>query len=103
MDMDWQPFTGKFSEWLDEASPGEVPAPGSAAQLDAIDRLHFTAGAAQASNLYDAIGDRHSNRGPYTNAAVARLDLDTLNAQTNGLAGVAMHWFTTAAERAALG
>ena len=65
--------------------------------------VEFTTGTAHVSKLYDAIGDRHSNRGPYTNAAVAGPDRDTLTAQTDGLTGVATQWFTTPAERAALG
>jgi hypothetical protein len=63
----------------------------------------FSSGVAQASTLHDSIGDRHSNRGPYTTATVSAAVLDTLTAQTTGLGGVSVHWFTTPSERAALG
>lgn len=58
--------------------------------------------APSASHLYDAIGDRHSNRGPYSSQTVEQEVLDRLAAQTNGLSGVGLRWFTSTTERAAM-
>lgn len=52
--------------------------------------------------LHDAIPDRHSDRGPYTNVAVSDELLDSLTAQTGGLDGVELRWFTTDSDKAAL-
>lgn len=53
--------------------------------------------------LYAAIGDRRSNRGPYTGAPVTSQELSYLTSQTVGPSGVGLTWFTSAAQRAALG
>jgi len=75
---------------------------------DATDPTHIatvalTAGPADASALHDAIGDRRSNRGPYTSTAVQADVLDALAAVSDELDGVGVRWFTTAEDRAALG
>ncbi|MEO8695942.1 MAG: hypothetical protein ABI658_20645 [Acidimicrobiales bacterium] len=57
----------------------------------------------EVSNLYDAIDRRHSNRGPYTDAAVADDVLSTLDSLTAGLDGISIQWFTTPADRTTLG
>ena len=48
------------------------------------------------SASYDAIGLRHSNRGPYTTQAVSTESLAALSAQADGLPGVSVRWFTSA-------
>lgn len=65
--------------------------------------LTLTPGPATSSALHEAIGSRHSNRGPYTSEPVARGDLDTLSAQAADLDGVSLRWFTSADDRAAMG
>jgi hypothetical protein len=61
------------------------------------------AGPVAASPLHDAIGDRHSNRGPYTAASVPTALLATLDSHSDGLDGVSTRWFTSPSDRAALG
>lgn len=63
----------------------------------------LTPATAASSPLHDAIGSRHSNRGPYTAAPVPAGLLTTLAAHAAGLNGVAVRWFTTAAEKGVLG
>jgi hypothetical protein len=63
----------------------------------------LTAGTGEASALYDAIGRRHSNRGPYTASPVATEAIDALDATAAGLDGVRVRWFTSPDDRAALG
>jgi hypothetical protein len=63
----------------------------------------FTRGPAHVSALYDAIGSRHSNRGPYTTAAVPPAAINSLGALAADLDGAAVRWFTTEAARAAVG
>ena len=75
---------------------------------DATDPTHvatvaLTAGSSAASTLHDAIGDRHSNRGPYTATAVPADVLSALDSVSDGLDGVTVRWFTTPADLAALG
>lgn len=75
---------------------------------DAADPTHvatvaLTAGSGAASTLHDAIGDRHSNRGPYTATAVPADVLAALDSVSDGLDGVTVRWFTTPVDRAALG
>ena len=60
--------------------------------------VELVAGSARSSPLHDAIPDRHSNRGPYTNRAVSDELLVALSAQTTGLDGVEVRWFTTDAD-----
>ena len=77
-------------------------------QPDAADATHvatvtFVDGLPEASSLHDAIGRRHSNRGPYTSAAVADDVLATLDSASVGLDGVSIRWIITAADRTTLG
>jgi hypothetical protein len=53
--------------------------------------------------LYDVIGSRHSNRGPYRPVPVDSRLLRELGAQAFGLPGLELRWFTTVSQRAALG
>jgi hypothetical protein len=54
------------------------------------------------SVLYDAIGTRHTNRGPY---AAREVPFETLTGVVDqaGLAGVSVHWVTERGAKAALG
>ncbi len=75
---------------------------------DASDATHvatvrLTSGTQVASALHDAIGDRHTNRGPYTSKAVTADDLATLGRATAEFEGVDVQWFTTPEDRTALG
>lgn len=72
------------------------------------DRTHVASvalarGGASGSPLYDALGERHSNRGPYRTTSVPRSVLDSLTEQAAGLEGVTVHWFTSDADKADLG
>lgn len=53
--------------------------------------------------LHDAIGDRRSNRGPYTSAAITTAVTEALQVEAGNLDGVSVRWFTTASDRAAMG
>jgi hypothetical protein len=71
------------------------------------DRSHvatvsFVGAAATASPLYNAIGDRHSNRGPYLNTGIAQQILDDLPGPVADVPGIAVRWFTSPADKAAL-
>jgi len=55
-----------------------------------------------ASTSYDAIGLRHSNRGPYTTQSVPPGILATLSGQAAGLDGVSVRWLTSASEMATM-
>jgi hypothetical protein len=75
---------------------------------DAADATHVASislidGPKEASSLHDAIGHRHSNRGPYTDAAVANDARSTLDSVIVGLDGVEVRWFTTPSDRTTLG
>jgi hypothetical protein len=52
--------------------------------------------------LHEAIGRRHSNRGPYTTKPVSQELLAGLSAQANGLSGVQVRWFSTPSEKSAM-
>jgi nitroreductase len=60
------------------------------------------AGAPAPSRLYDAIGDRHTNRGPYEATAVAPATLAEL-VDPDGMSGLDVRWIADPAPRAALG
>jgi hypothetical protein len=64
--------------------------------------IMLTPAGVRTSASYDAIGLRHSNRGPYTTQAVSTESLAALSAQTDGLLGVSVRWFTSASEMAAM-
>jgi hypothetical protein len=75
---------------------------------DTTDSTHvaavaLTASAPGQSTLHDAIGNRHSNRGPYTATAVTADVLGALDSVSAGLDAVTIRWFTTPTELAALG
>ena len=55
------------------------------------------------SVLYEAIGDRHSNRGPYRSRAIAPAVLTAFASHATGLDGVQMRWLTTPTDLAAMG
>jgi hypothetical protein len=59
-------------------------------------------GRAAPSPLYDAIGDRHTNRGPYEAKAIPLQTLDELVDRT-GLPDLEVRWIADPAPRAALG
>ncbi|WP_433201335.1 Acg family FMN-binding oxidoreductase [Dactylosporangium sp. CS-047395] len=59
-------------------------------------------GPAEGGPLYDAIGDRHTNRGPYTAEPIPAADLDAL-ADPSGLPGLRVRWIAGPGPRAALG
>jgi hypothetical protein len=65
-------------------------------------RVTLTPGPVTSSASYDAIGLRHSNRGPYTNQAVSTGALTALGASVDGLPGVSVRWFTSASEMATM-
>jgi hypothetical protein len=55
-----------------------------------------------ASASYDAIGMRHSNRGPYTAQAISPETLAALSGQAEGLSGVGVRWFTSPTDMATM-
>lgn len=77
-----------------------LPQPADPAHVASV---ALTRGPVNASALFDAIGSRHSNRGPYTTAAVPAAAVNSLGAQAAGLDGVAVRWFTAEAARTAVG
>lgn len=75
---------------------------------DASDPTHvatvsFTDAPTSVSDLHDAIDRRHTNRGPYTDEAVADDVVSALGSLTAGLDGISVQWFTTTADRETLG
>jgi hypothetical protein len=67
---------------------------------DATDPTHIatvalTTAPVDASALHDAIGNRHSNRGPYTKVAIAPDALSAMELVAQGLDGVSVKWFTS--------
>jgi hypothetical protein len=69
---------------------------------DHVAHVAFATAPSSTSALYAAIGDRHSNRGPYTERALSTDVLDGL-VDTTGLPGVGVHWVTDATARKTLG
>ena len=65
--------------------------------------IALTADSSEETALHEAIGNRRSNRGPYTDTAIQADVLDTIGAVSDGLDGVGVRWFTTPEDRAALG
>ena len=53
--------------------------------------------------LYPAIGNRRSNRGPYSTDPVTTQELGYLTSQLAGQSGLELSWFTSTSQRAALG
>ena len=64
--------------------------------------IALTPATVRTSASYDAIGSRHSNRGPYTTQAVSAGALAALATAADGLPGVSVHWFTSASEMATM-
>ena len=77
-----------------------LPNPSDATHVATVS---LTEAPTDVSDLHDAIGDRHSNRGPYTATAVPSDVLSTLDSVAAGLDGVSVRWFTTPTDRTALG
>lgn len=69
---------------------------------DLVAHVALAESASEPSTLYDAIGDRHTNRGPYTSEAVPVGVLADLVDPTE-LPGLSLHWVTQDGEKAALG
>ncbi len=67
-----------------------------------VAHVALTAAAVRASALHDAIGRRHTDRGPYDGRPVPAAALAGL-VDTTGLPGLAVYWVTAAADMAALG
>jgi hypothetical protein len=75
---------------------------------DASDPTHvatvsFSDAATEASDLHEAIDRRHSNREPYTDEPIRADVLSTFDSLADDFDGVGLRWFTTPAERTALG
>jgi hypothetical protein len=77
-----------------------LPAPTDPTHVATI---ALAAGSSARSTLHDAIGNRHSNRGPYTTTAIPADVLTTLGSVADGLDRVGVRWFTTPQDRATLG
>lgn len=67
-----------------------------------VAHVALTPAARHSSPLYDAIGRRHTNRGPFDGRPVPEVTLTAL-VETRALPGVAVHWVTEPARKAALG
>jgi hypothetical protein len=67
-----------------------------------VARVTLGRGAADPTALYRAIGDRHTNRGPFETRAVPESTLAELGDAT-GIEGVAVSWITDSAARGELG
>jgi hypothetical protein len=66
-----------------------------------VAHVALSSGAAASSPLYDAIGQRHTNRGPYDGRPVPSETLDSL-ADLTGAPGLAVQWITDPAARAGM-
>ena len=77
-----------------------LPTPGDQTLLA---QVALTRGPASSSALHDAIGARHSNRGPYQPKPVPQPVLAALAGLAGGLPGVAVRWLTSDTDGAALG
>jgi hypothetical protein len=62
-----------------------------------------TAARASSDGRYAAIGNRRSNRGPYTAEPVSTQELSYLTSQVAAQSQLELSWFTTTSQRAALG
>ncbi len=76
-----------------------LPTAGDPTHVARVSVVRATAGP---SRLYDAIGDRHSNRGPYRSEPIDPASLTAYMAQVNNFPGVALRLFVSAEEKAAL-
>lgn len=66
-------------------------------------RLVLSPARAERSELYRAIGHRHTQRGPFDGTELRAADLAALDAQATGLDGVGVHWVRDAAGRRRMG
>jgi hypothetical protein len=64
-----------------------------------IARLTLESGAARPDPLYEAIGRRHTNRGPYLDREVPRSQLARLAELARAHEGVGLRWLTSQADR----
>ena len=69
---------------------------------DHVARVDLAPGAASRSALFDAIGDRHTNRGPYADRPVALYLLAEIGA-ADGFADASVTWVTEPDAKAVLG
>ena len=69
---------------------------------DLVAEVALAKAAKERSAVYDAIGDRHTNRGPYTSETVSADELTDL-VDLTGLPGIAVHWVTADDDKATLG
>ncbi len=69
---------------------------------DRVAHVSLEAAKPQASRLYEAIGRRHTNRGPYDGRSVSAEQLSAL-VDTSGLPGVEVSWVSEPAAKAAMG
>ena len=79
-----------------------LPSGSASDAVDHVAHVALAAGPAERSPLYEAIGSRHSNRGPYRATPVSAGLLSEL-VDTTGLSGVDVHWITDETAKAALG
>jgi hypothetical protein len=77
-----------------------MPTVGDPTHVATVD---LVTGERRSSALYDAIGDRHTNRGPYADRVVSDDMLAALTVQQEGLDGVEVRWLTSDVDKAALG
>jgi hypothetical protein len=68
---------------------------------DRVATVALGSSGAESGALYDAIGGRHTNRGPYTSRPVSSRTLAAL-VDPSGLDGVAVHWLADPEPKAAL-
>lgn len=90
-----------LAAWARGLAPTVTLLPDGAGS-DLVAEVALTKAAAERSDLYDAIGDRHTNRGPYEPEAVSADELTGL-VDLTGLPGVAVQWVTTDDDKATLG
>ncbi|WP_247665853.1 hypothetical protein [Nocardiopsis sp. B62] len=64
-----------------------------------VARLELESGAAQDDPLYEAIGGRHTNRGPYLDREVPEAELSRLEELAGAHEGVGLRWLTSRADR----
>ncbi len=69
---------------------------------DHVAHVQLAPASPASSPSYDAIGGRHSNRGPYR-AQLMSADLLSRLVDVTGLPGVGIHWVTGTAEKGAIG
>jgi hypothetical protein len=76
-----------------------APDPGNGSH---VARIALTHAAAVQSPLHEAIGERHSNRGPYLDTPISGDVLEDLSANADGLTGTQVHWLADPADKASM-